>query len=197
MPSVYHPATRRETALEPAVDEPSDDELVRRVQAGDREAFAELIRRFERPALAVAFAVLADGEAAGDAVQGAFVRAWQKLADLRRPERFGAWLCGIVRNMARDEKRRCRRELRVRAEVSAVAGRGGEPDPAAECSRKENDQQLAAALAQLDELSRTAVTLRYYEGLSSKDIGGLLELSPAAVDMRLLRARQFLKERLT
>ena len=78
-----------------------------------------------------------------------------------------------------------------------VAQRAYEPDPAAECVRKENDQRLAAALDQLDELSRAAVTLRYYEGLSSKEIGKLLELSAAAVDMRLLRARQFLKERLT
>jgi RNA polymerase sigma factor (sigma-70 family) len=140
--------------------------------------------------------VLADGETAGDAVQDAFVRAWQKLAELRRPERFGAWLCGIVRNLARDERRRCRRELRVRVEVSSVAQLGCEPDPAAECSRKESDQRLAAALAQLDELSRAAVTLRYYEGVSSKEIGKLLDLSAAAVDMRLLRARQFLRERL-
>jgi RNA polymerase sigma-70 factor (ECF subfamily) len=196
MPNVYHATTRRETALAPADHDPKDDEIVRRAQAGNREAFAELIRRFERPALAIAFAVLADGEAAGDAVQDGFMRAWQKLAELRQPDRFGAWLGGIVRNLAHDEQRRCRRELRVRVEASLVAGRGGEPDPATECSRKENDERLALCLAELDELSRAAVTLRYYEGLSSKQIGKLLDLSPAAVDMRLLRARQFLKERL-
>jgi RNA polymerase sigma-70 factor (ECF subfamily) len=180
MPTVYHATARRETALERADHERPDDEIVRRAQAGDREAFAELIRRFERPALAIAFALLADGDAAGDAVQDGFVRAWRKLAELRQPERFGAWLFGIVRNLARDEQRRCRREA----------------DPAAECSRKENDERLAAALAHLDELSRAAVTLRYYEGLSSKKIGEILDLSAAAVDMRLLRAKQLLRERL-
>jgi RNA polymerase sigma-70 factor (ECF subfamily) len=196
MPTVYDATTQRETALEPADHEPRDDELARRAQAGDREAFAELIRRFERPALAIAFAVLADGEAAGDAVQDGFVRAWRKLAELRQPERFGAWLCGIVRNVARDEQRRCRRELRVREQAALLTVRVGDSDPVDECSRREYDERLASALAQLDELSRTAVTLRYYEGLSSKTIGELLDLTPAAVDMRLLRARQFLRERL-
>ncbi|HEV3024181.1 MAG TPA: sigma-70 family RNA polymerase sigma factor [Pirellulales bacterium] len=197
MPTVYDATTQRETALERADHERPDDEIVRRAQAGDRDAFAELIRRFERPALAIAFAVLADGDAAGDAVQDGFVRAWRRLAELRQPERFGAWLCGIVRNLARDEQRRCRRELRVREQAALLAVRGGEADPAAECSRRENDERLAAALAHLDELSRAAVTLRYYEGLSSKKIGEILDLSAAAVDMRLLRARQFLRERLT
>ncbi|HEV3004760.1 MAG TPA: sigma-70 family RNA polymerase sigma factor [Pirellulales bacterium] len=196
MPTVYHATARRETALERADHERPDDEIVRRAQAGDREAFAELIRRFERPALAIAFALLADGDAAGDAVQDGFVRAWRKLAELRQPERFGAWLFGIVRNLARDEQRRCRRELRVREQAALLAVRGGEADPAAECSRKENDERLAAALAHLDELSRAAVTLRYYEGLSSKKIGEILDLSAAAVDMRLLRAKQLLRERL-
>src|SRR5436309_747359 len=98
MASVYDATTQRETALEPADHEPWDEDIVRRAKAGSHEAFAELIRRFERPALAIAFAVLADGEAAGDAVQDAFLRAWQKLDELRQPERFGAWLAGIVRN---------------------------------------------------------------------------------------------------
>ena len=54
--------------------------------------------------------------------------------------------------------------------------------------------RIAAALQQLDDLSRSAIVLRYYENLSSREIGQLIGLSPAAVDMRLMRARQQLKE---
>ena len=55
---------------------------------------------------------------------------------------------------------------------------------------------MAAALATLDELSRTAMVLRYYENMSSKQIAEVVGLAPAAVDMRLMRARQALRERL-
>jgi DNA-directed RNA polymerase specialized sigma24 family protein len=68
----------------------SVEEAVRLAQNGDVAAFTDLIARFERTALAVAFGVLADSDRSGDTVQEAFVRAWQRLGDLREPERFGA-----------------------------------------------------------------------------------------------------------
>lgn len=171
-------------------------DIVRRAQAGNREAFADLMGRCERTALGVAFAALADADLAGDVVQEAFVRAWQRLGELREPECFAGWLCGIVRNLAHDVRRRDRRECRVREAVTLGSAGGEIADPAMEFERKEADERLAAALATLDELSRTAVVLRYYEGLSSKQIGSLLDLAPAAVDMRLMRARRHLRRRL-
>lgn len=174
----------------------SVDETVRKAQRGDAEAFAELIAHFERAALAAAYGVLTDGDAAGDVVQEAFVRAWQRLAELRDAERFGAWLCGIVRNLAHDARRRAARELRTRAAASLTACAGQGSDPAAQLEQRETDQRLSDALETLDELSRTAVVMRYYDGLTSKQIGQLLGLAPAAVDMRLMRARQALRREL-
>jgi RNA polymerase sigma-70 factor (ECF subfamily) len=173
--------------------EPAIDQIVRRAQAGDREAFAELIRRFEGPALAAAFAVLADGDLAGDAVQEAFLKAWRRLPELREVDRFAGWLCGIVRNLARDVQRRSRRECRAKAAISLAVRGDTWPDPAMELEKQEINRRVSAAVDDLDELSRAAVVLRYYEGLSSKQIGELLELAPAAVDMRLTRARQTLR----
>lgn len=174
----------------------SVDETVRKAQRGDADAFAELIAHFERAALAAAYGVLADGEAAGDVVQEAFVRAWQRLTELRDAERFGAWLCGIVRNLAHDSRRCAARESRTRAALTLTARTGHGEDPAEHFERRENDQRVAGALETLDELSRTAVVLRYYDGLTSKQIGELLGLAPAAVDMRLMRARQALRREL-
>lgn len=197
---------RSETILDAAVEA-----IVRRAQEGDREAFAELIRRHERIALSLAYAVLADGDAAGDVSQDAFLRAWQRLAELRQPERFAPWLCGIVRNMARDALRRGRREQIAQSRAAqshagqshagqdraGQTGRRRPPaDPALELERQETSDQIAAALHELDEETRMAVILRYYDGLGSKQIGEVLELSAAAVDMRLMRARQFLRVRL-
>ena len=170
-------------------------QIVERAQRGDREAFALLVERYERTALAVAYAVLGDGDAAGDAVQDAFLRAWQRLTDLHDVERFGGWLCGIVRNTAYDVHRAARRQGRATAELPATVA-GEEDDPALHYQRKEAGERVAAALATLDELSRTAVILRYYQNMPSKQIAEVIGLAPAAVDMRLMRARQALRERL-
>jgi RNA polymerase sigma-70 factor (ECF subfamily) len=175
----------------------SVEETVRRAQNGDVAAFTELIGRFERTALAVAFGVSADSDRAGEAVQEAFVRAWQRLGDLREPERFGAWLCGIVRNVAHDAQRRAARELRARSSIPAVLYASRADDPAAQLEDCENGERLAAALEKLDETTRMAVVLRYYEGMTSKQIGLLLDLPSTAIDMRLMRARQALRRELT
>ena len=185
--------------------EPTREEVVRRAQRGDAGAFALLIDRHERAALSVAFGVVGDATAAGDAVQEGFVRAWERLADLKEPARFGPWLCGIVRNLAIDQLRRSRNEPRTGASDAAALdvrrdarhpGQGYCPDPADELARRERHDAIAAALQSLDDVSRSAVVLRYYNGLSSKQIGDLLDLAPAAVDMRLTRARRALRDRL-
>jgi RNA polymerase sigma-70 factor (ECF subfamily) len=179
------------------LDAPREEQpIVERAQRGDREAFTLLVRRYERTALAVAYAVLSDGDAAGDAVQDAFLRAWQRLGDLRQVERFGGWLCGIVRNTAYDVHRAARRQSRARAELPATVP-SGQGDPVLHYQRKESSERVAAALATLDEVTRTAVVLRYYQNMPSKQIAEVVGLAPAAVDMRLMRARQTLRERLS
>lgn len=165
-------------------------------------AFTTLIRRFERTALAVAFAILPDPHAAGDVTQEAFVRAWQRLADLKDPDRFGPWLCNIVRNLAIDRRRRLRPGDRAQplyedAQPHAASATQAPGDPLEQLDRAEVRQIITAVLQSLDEVTRCAVTLRYFDSLPSKEIGRLLELSPAAVDMRLSRARLLLREKLS
>ena len=172
----------------------SVDELVRRAQRRDADAFAELIRRYERAALAVALSACGSGDAAGDVVQDAFVRAWERLRDLREPARFGPWLVGIIRHLAADDlRRRVRRKSEPLSEGQLPRA---DCDPADEASRQEVRQSVTAAIGDLDEVSRSVVVLRYYDGMSSREIGHLLDLSPAAVDMRLMRARDALRTRL-
>lgn len=176
---------------------PDTESLVLRARRRDADAFADLIRRYERVALSVAYSVLHNADSAGDVVQDAFLRAWQRLADLKEPARFATWLCGIVRNLAIDVRRRDR-FIRLTGESEMLdAGTSNEdrfyPDPLDEIDRREQRMQVAEALQSLDEVTRPAVILRYYDGLSSKQIGEILGMSPAAVDMRLSRARQQLK----
>ena len=185
-----------------ATDEAERRELVQLVQQSqqrDPAAFTQLIRRYERMALSVAFSTLGgapgDGERAGDVVQDAFVRAWERLADLKEPPSFGPWLLGIVRNLAVDTLRRSR--LRPVADPdNADPFQRVAPDPHDQLDLREQRRLVAEALAELDEISRPVVVMRYYEGLSSKEIGEALGIAPAAVDMRLSRARQQLRRKL-
>jgi RNA polymerase sigma factor (sigma-70 family) len=186
--------------------ERSLEELVTQARSGDAEAFAELIRRHERTALAIAYSSLGDAAAAGDVAQDAFLRAWQRLAELKEPARFSAWLARIVRNLAADQTRRRGWQTLASAEhlddlagdagSSAPAGATAGADPSADLDRDETRQRIDEALQSLDEVTRSAVVLRYYDGLPSKRIGELLDLSAAAVDMRLSRARSELREKL-
>jgi RNA polymerase sigma factor (sigma-70 family) len=170
-----------------------DTALVERARRKDAEAFAALIRAYERIALSVAYGVLGDSNAAGDVTQDAFIRAWERLADLREPERFGTWLCGIVRNLAIDCLRRKRPTQPLSAADSAVDAQRWTSNPLDEVGRRETETRLAEAIASLDEQSRLIVVMRYYDNQSSKQIADLLEMTPAAVDMRLSRARKQLK----
>lgn len=174
------------------------ESLVRRAARQDADAFSELIRRYERLALSVAFSVMGNAESAGDIVQEAFLRVWQRLGELKEPARFPTWLCGMVRNLAIDQRRRAKHmKLSVDSpafDAAASAVDRWSNDPLEDLDRAEQHARVAAALDSLDELTRPAVILRYYEGLSSKEIGEALNLSPAAVDMRLSRARQQLKK---
>ena len=172
------------------------EDLVRRACRGDADAFATLIRRFERTALAVAFGCCGDGHLSGDLTQEAFLRAWQRLRELKDEQKFAAWLCGIVRNLAADARRRGGGKRTTGGDALAAAGENV-ADPAANLDAIERRDQIAWALRRLDETSRAAVVLRYYEGLSSPAIAELTDSTPAAVDMRLSRARKTLRELLS
>jgi len=167
------------------------DELVRQAQRGDAQAFASLVDRFERSALATAYGVLGDASMSADVVQDACLRAWQRLHELRRPSQFAGWLLRMVRNLAIDA---VRRRASIRVVEASEDVRDPRADPLENVANDETRRRVETALAQLDELSRSAVVLRYYEGMSSREIGAVLSLSPSAVDMRLSRARSRLHE---
>lgn len=169
--------------------------LVTLARDGDAAAFEHLVRQFERPALSVACAITGDGHLAGDAVQEGFFRAWRRLGELRDPSRFPAWLTGIVRNAAIDCLRRNRRH--AAADLPAAMPAPEDADPAEATARRDAQRRLEQALAELDETTRMAVALRYFDGMNSEQIGRMLEISPAAVDMRLMRARRQLRRKLS
>ena len=184
-----------------AEDAAENVSLVERARAGDASAFAALIARYERACLAIAYAKLRNPDAAGDIVQEAFLKAWQGIRNLGNAASFGAWLGQIVRNLATDQQRMKLRRgtadgLSAEVELAAAVATGDGSDPTEAVSGRETVGAVEAALGELDETTREIVTLRYFDGLPSREIGVIVGMSPAAVDMRLSRARQELRAKL-
>jgi RNA polymerase sigma factor (sigma-70 family) len=172
----------------------SDAELVVASLDGDRAAFGLLIDRHRRRAAALARGLLASHEDADDVVQEALLQAYLGLERLRDPDSFGAWLCGIVVNLARMRLR----SSRDRA-VSLDAGGQMAPSSVEASVLDELDslRKLQAALEPLPPAERDAVLMHYVDGLTTQEIAALLGERPGTVRVRLHRARARLRRRLS
>lgn len=174
--------------------EVTDAELVRQARRGDTNAFASLVARHERSMLALAYAGTGCAATAADVVQDSVVRCWKKLGDLREEAKFVNWLATTVRHLATNAVRSPVRRFKLvgheALDQHSVA------DSTDKVREADDAEQLRRAISLLDPISAAVVTLKYYEDLPSKQIAELLDLTPAAVDMRLTRARNELRARL-
>jgi RNA polymerase sigma-70 factor (ECF subfamily) len=165
----------------------TDAELVKAVLNGDKHVFVELVRRYERPVRAVALDILGDYHSATDVSQDAFVRAYERLAGLRRPESFGPWLMKITRRCALDSVRRKSREILLETKAaSAIENPNGRLD--------EDKQKLLAAVVKLPKAERQVVMLRYFGENSVNDVANMLGRKVGTVTKQLSRARVHLRK---
>src|SRR5476651_2582248 len=154
--------------------------------AGDEEAFETLIRTYSRRVYVVAYAILHDVTEAEDIVQDTFLKAHQQRARLREPEKFPAWLLTVTRNAARDRLRRRRPQADADTFDTLVDHQTATPGSAMQ--QEEFQVHLRRALATLPEEHRTALTLRYLEGLDYRAIETTMGLSNGALRGILGRA---------
>ena len=167
------------------VDGDPDAQLVARCLGGDVEAFEPLVLRYQRPLFNVAWRMLGNREDARDVVQGAFVKAWEKLDTFDPRHRFFSWIYRIVVNESLNA--RSRRPPLQTLEGSDVPGPGGPED--ALRSRERNDC-LQKALLRLAGDDREVIILRHFAELSYAEIGETLGLAEKTVKSRLHEARQ-------
>jgi RNA polymerase sigma-70 factor, ECF subfamily len=158
---------------------------------GDREAFEMIIRSSSRNLFAIAYGILQSREEAEDVVQDTLVKAWKSRWRVRDPEKFPAWLSTIARHRARDLARRRRPEPLPHDFESAETVE-------AEIDHKSTDlnSEVQTALAQLPELHRIAVTLRYFEEQDYATIEQTLGLTNGALRGILGRALGAMRRRL-
>ena len=172
----------------------SDDVLVRACLAGDRSAFAALMERHVRRVFAIAYSErLSEGDAA-DVAQGSFTRAYDRLNQLRRPDRFGAWIARIAYHQARDYRRLRRTEIPTDM-VRLLEDRPVANDAIGQFESIEDARTLISkGLAALPKNLREPLTMHYMGRMSHSDIAELLSTSVSGIDMRVSRARQRLGE---
>ncbi len=171
-----------------------DRSLVLRAKRGDSDAFGELVERYMGYVYGYAYARLLDHSDAEDAAQDTFLRAYERLNQLREPDYFESWLMRIALSRTSQQGRWRRREEPV-AEPHDVETSTSEESGQEAFERDEDTRRiLDAALATLPETIRVPLVMRYLTGHSFEDIARALAVTPNAVERRVSRARARLRD---
>lgn len=161
-----------------------DTDLLRRVDGGDTDALRLLYERYGRIVFGMTYRLLGDRGAAEECTQDVFVSAW-RTAGAYDPgrARVSTWLLTIARNRAIDAtRRRAARPVDAHEDVWSV---DESPDTADLVSRADEAARVAAALAELPEAQREALSLAYFDGLSHTEIAERLRLPVGTVKGRI------------
>lgn len=169
-------------------------EMVRRAQGGDRNAFGILYRQHARGVLAVVAERIQGADDRADAVQAVFLRAFERLKDLRQPERFASWLWAISRNVAADFYRRRRELVTVDGDLPEQEDSEPLPDVVAEVGALWARAQGEIAL--LSRRDATAITLSASFGFGTHELAAALGVSEGNAKVILHRARTRLRRQL-
>ncbi len=156
-----------------------------------QQAFAELVGEFYETAFRWAFSRLNDADLAQDAVQEAFVIAYQKLQQLKEPKAFAGWFKQIVLS----QTYRLLRDTRPLSQAVNLSQEmvAAEPGPVALVENEELKERVMTAVQALPEKEQEVTRLFYLNGYSQKEIARLLELPLTTVKKRLQYARQNLR----
>ncbi len=173
----------------------TDVDLIHRVLDGDDTAFTELVNKYHKPVHALVWRKIGDFHIAEELTQDTFLKAYQELATLKKPQRFASWLYVIAANNCSTwlRKKRLRTEPLEDARLQKATYSGY---VVAENERTEAEAQrevVKKLLAKLQESERTVITLHYFGEMSSAEIGAFLGVSANTVRSRLRRAQQRLK----
>ena len=169
--------------------------LVRRAQAGDREAFGVLVEQFQRTVHAICLRRLGNPSEAIEMTQEVFLHVLRRIDQLREPERFAGWLRKMTVRMAIN--RATRRLAPTTVETVVLEGAcEHRDDPLAELISRERAQRLWQAIGRLKSLDREALLAFYIHGQSLVEIAEQLDVPIGTIKRRLHTARKRLKAEL-
>ena len=176
-----------------------DVALIERILVGDENAFATLIRKYEKQVHAQALRQINDFQIAEDIVQETFLQVYQRLETLEDPKLFPKWLYVIVNHLciAWHRKNRLQTQPLEETDISEIETEAYSRYVASEHAKTTAEAQrdlVQKLLAKLKESDREVITLHYFEEMTSSEIGTFLGVSENTVKSRLHRARQRLKQ---
>jgi RNA polymerase sigma-70 factor (ECF subfamily) len=174
-----------------------DNQLVRRVLAGEVALFEVLVHRHSQRVYRAARAILNDDEEAADVVQETWIRAYRKLGQFAGRARFSTWLTRIGVYEARARRRKSGRAP-VRESSAAEAGRepDGGVDPERSALNREIKALLETAIEGLPDLYRAVFVMRAVEEMSTNETAEVLGLTTDVVKTRLRRARALMSKKI-
>jgi RNA polymerase sigma-70 factor (ECF subfamily) len=184
-----------------------DDELIRQAQRGERDAFDQLVRRYDGAVLRLALHMLGNEQDAQDVHQEAFLKAYRHLSNFRFECSFYTWLYRIVTNLCLDALRR--RKSR-REDPSVVTDASGDAidlmtnisddragaNPELELRRNTLNLRIQEALGELTPRERMVFELKHYQGLKLRAIGEMLQTTEETAKNTLFRATRKLRANL-
>ncbi len=181
-------ATIPEPVALPVAEVDSDQDIIARVMAGDRNGFAILINRYSDPLYRHALGMTGSPDVAEDILQTSFIKAYHHLGEVRG--RFDAWLFRIVANGCKDWLKNIRRTHLSYEEDDQPSGYA---TPEEDLDRTELRTDLDYALHQLAPSLREAFVMKHVEGRSYEEMADLLVTTVGALKMRVHRAREALQ----
>jgi len=181
----------------------TDQELVRRVKKGDQAAFDLLFTRYQHRIHQLISRFIRDPEEVLDVAQEAFIKAWRALPQFRGDSQFYTWLYRIAVNCAKNHLAgRDRRPSTIDfdlddEEAGSLPDRLRDPDdPESLNARDELETAIFAAVAELPEDLRSALSLCEFDGMSYEEIAAVMDCPVGTVRSRIFRAREAIDERI-
>jgi RNA polymerase sigma-70 factor (ECF subfamily) len=175
------------------VDTSSVELLVRASQAGDRGAFDELVRLYQRRAMRVAVGILGDANEAAEAVQAGFVKAYLAIDKLKEAKRFEVWLLRIVTNTAISQRRAAKRRSKLVETADCNSEESKSFSPVDKGIADELKEAIGLAMSKLSKREAKAIGLFGLQDLSQREVAEIMGCSVGAVRWHVYRARQKLK----
>ncbi len=174
----------------------TDETLVMLTLAGETRAYEALVAKYEKAVISAALSVTRTRFMAEDAAQDAFVTAWMKLNLLSDGARFGAWVCKIAKNCARNMLSRYRSYLSMDALDYGPWAGDSEANPLLICEASEERDMLRDSVSGLPEKVREIIRLYYFEELSIAEIADRMRVSEGTVKWQLHDGRKRIRKEL-
>jgi len=172
----------------------AEAECLNLAQKGDQEAFTQIVETYQNPVYNLCYRMLGTPQAAEDAAQETFWRAFKNLDryDQKRP--FPTWLLSIAAHYCIDQQRRKRLPSIDLDEIIEYSAEDPAPNPESVAIHSEFSEDVQRQMIHLSEGDRVVLVLRYWHELSEDEICETLNISKSAVKSRLHRARQHMAE---